>query len=68
MSCDPLDVRILATLHKTGPITVGQLASSLSEPFGMVLFALEKLRDTEKHVRVLAGGLWDVTDEYRQES
>jgi DNA-binding transcriptional ArsR family regulator len=61
-----LHERILAALHETGPATVGQLASNLSESLGMVLFALERLRDTDKHIRVLPGGLWDVTEEYRK--
>ena len=63
-----LDERILVGLRKTGPSRVGQLASNLSEPFGMVLFALERLRDTDQHIRVLPGGLWDVTDEFRKGS
>jgi hypothetical protein len=63
-----LHKRILAALHETGPISVGQLALKLSEPFGMVLVALERLRDTDKHIRVLPGGLWDVTDEHRKGS
>jgi len=61
-----LHERILAGLRETGPTSVGQLASKLSEPFGMVLVALEMLRDTDQHIRVLPGGLWDVTDEYRK--
>jgi len=63
-----LHERILTGLHETGPATVGQLASNLSEPLGMVLFALERLRDRDKHIRVLPGGLWDVTEEYRKGS
>ena len=57
--------RILVGLRQTGPSTIGQLASNLSEPFGVVLFALEKLRDVDRHIRVLPGGLWDVTDDYK---
>jgi hypothetical protein len=66
MKLSNLHERILAGLRKTGPTSIGQLASNLSEPFGMVLVALESLRDTDKHIRVLPGGLWDVTDEYRK--
>ena len=63
-----LHERILAALYETGPATVGQLASNLSEPLGMVLFALERLRDSDKHIRVLPGGLWGITEEYRKGS
>jgi hypothetical protein len=65
---DDLENRITTRLHETGPTTVGGLASDLSEPFGSVLFALEKLRDgIEKHIKVLPGGLWAVTDEYKKQ-
>jgi len=65
---DDLERRITARLHEAGPSTVGRLASDLSESFGMVLFALEKLRGgIEKNVRVLPGGLWEVTEEYKMQ-
>ena len=68
MEATSLHERVLAALLETGPTTVGQLASNLSESFGMVLFALEKLRATDQHIRESPGGLWDVTDEYRKGS
>ena len=58
MSFGTLQERILSGLRKIGPTTAGHLAAHLSEPFGNVLLALEKLRQ-EKEVRVLPGGLWD---------
>ena len=65
---DTLHERILTGLGKIGPTTVGQLAQHLSEPFGLVLFALERLRDGPKEVRVLPGGLWDLTEESARDS
>jgi hypothetical protein len=61
MTLETLHERILWGLRKTGPTTAGHLASHLSEPFGVVLLALEKLRDA-KEVRVLPGGLWALSE------
>jgi hypothetical protein len=52
---DDLERRITTRLHEKAPSTVGSLASDLSEPFGRVLIALEKLRDGI--VKVVPGGL-----------
>ena len=65
---DDLERRIIARLQERGPTTVGSLALDLAEPFGTVLLALEKLRGgMDKRVKVLPGGLWGVTDEYKKQ-